>query len=141
MTVENPGKKLVQSYNVPISKVEQINLPIESVGVITHLLYQNPSIITGGIFGSRVDDEMNVDDSSDIDVAVILDEYTTDKMTTIDFKISKDYRRITDDNTQIHMCCLNKSIDHSLPDDDKGDFRDMVMDQFTVLKGSMTDIK
>lgn len=142
MKVENPGEKLLRSYNISVSKAEEVNLPIESIGVITHLVHQDSSIVCAGIFGSRADEDAEVTDSSDIDLGIVIDDYDQDKIADIDFNISRKYRQITGDETEVHVCSLNEEVDHSVDEKNiDARFRDMAVEQMVVLKGSITDFK
>lgn len=138
--MKNPGEEILKSYNVPVTKAEEIDLPVECVGVITHFLHQDSKIVSGGVFGSRADENMKVTDSSDIDLGIVLKEYNEDKIARIDFKINKRYRSITGDKTEIHTCCLNDSVEHLSEYNETTDqFRKTLKDQIVMLKGSIED--
>lgn len=135
--MEDPGAEILDTYDV-LNKHDNIDLSMERLGVITHLLHQNPDIIKAGIFGSRSDTQKEVNDCSDIDIAVILDSYTEDKIAQVDFSINRRYRSITGENTEIHICCLNEEVDHGQNAEmlDR-DFRETVKDQIIALKGDI----
>lgn len=142
MEVESPGEELLKSYNVSVGRIQELNLPIESIGVITHIVHQDPRIVCAGIFGSRADENAEVTDSSDIDLGIVVDDYDQDKIAGIDFNINRKYRQITGDETEVHVCSLNKGVNHSADEKDvDAEFRDIALEQMVVLKGSMTDFE
>lgn len=132
--MKNPGVSILESYGV-LDKNNKIDLSTKRLGVITHLVHQNQNILRAGIFGSRSDDSRIVDESSDIDLAVILGNYTEEEVAEIDFRINRRYRSITGDDTNIHVSCLNDKINHDNGGEiSDSEFRDTVMDQIVMLK-------
>lgn len=139
--MQKPGKKLLDIYDIQESQANNIELSLECIGVIAHLLHQDSRITSAGIFGSRSDKSRSTDKSSDIDIALVVDDYKQSKITDIDFRLNRRYRSITGKSTEIDIACMNEEIRHDL---DSGladeEFRREVRNHVFCLKGSREEL-
>lgn len=139
LMVKDSVKEISEIYDIPISKMNEAQIQNEYVAVLTHLVNQNENILFAGLFGSRINRDKNAHDESDIDIAVILQDYSEDRMSDISFEINRKMKRKFGFEIDMDIVAMNSEVDHGNSEiENDRMFRESAKSDMLVLKGDLS---
>lgn len=135
MTVQESIQILLNEYDISLEAVNNIAVSPRIVSTLAYIAHQYDEIVVASLFGSRVDKNKIVTDSSDIDFLIKLKASEENNWPKICHYIIEDLNKILDDETVDNIDISIFNGEHKCPN-----FKSKAYEQSFMIKGRKKDL-